>query len=128
MGRFGPHDRTEFLALKAACYSGLGRTDLLALIGDRLGNYLRADATCMVQLDASTGLPIYAVGQGWADESHQMLIEHALLRTPAADPGRLVEQRRRTVVTEALISPGCRYDRDPYFEYHILWGGYRHEL
>lgn len=128
MGRFGPHERTEFLALKAACYRGLGSAELLATIGVRLGDYLRADATCMVQLDPSTALPIYAVGQGWSDESHQLLIDRALLRTPAADPGRLVEQRRRTVVTEALVPSDCRYDRDPYFAYHILWGGYRHEL
>ena len=128
MGRFGPKDRTEFLAIKAACYRCLASAELLAYLGARLSDYLRADATCMVLLDPATALPVYVVSQGWSDDAHRPLVEHALLATPTADPGMLVAQGRRTVVTEALVPAGRPYYRDPYFEYHILWGGYRHEL
>jgi DNA-binding CsgD family transcriptional regulator len=128
MARFSPKDRTEFLAIKAACYRGLTRADLLGYLGARLGDYLQADATCMVQLDLDTALPVYVVSQGWSDDAHRPLVEHALLATPTADPGILAAQGRRTVVTEALVPAGRPYYRDPYFEYHVLWGGYRHEL
>lgn len=128
MARFGPQERSEFLAIKAACYRGLGSAELLAHLGDRLGRILRADATCMLQLDPATALPVYAVSQGWAEEDHRPLIEHALLRSPAADPGLLVEQRRRAVDVEALIPPDRPYYRDPYFVHHLLPRGYRHEL
>ena len=128
MGRFGPRERTEFLALKTICYDGLESSDLLARLGARLADCLEADGTCMVQLDPATTLLVYVVSQGWADDAHQPLIEHALLRTPTADPGRLVEQKLRTVVTEALVPTDQPYNRDPYFVHHILWGGYRHEL
>lgn len=55
MGRFSPRERATFLAIKAACYRGLGPAELLAFLGERLTESLRADATCMVQLDPTTG-------------------------------------------------------------------------
>jgi DNA-binding CsgD family transcriptional regulator len=128
MSRFNSADRSAFLTLKGICYRGLDRTSLLAQLNDRIGAHLRADATCMVQLDPATGLPTFAVGQGWPEDAHEILIRHALLASPTADPGYLVRRRLRSVVTETLVPEGVPYHRDPYFEYHILWGGYRHEV
>lgn len=128
MGRFSPRERAAFLALKAVCYGGLGSSELLALLGDRLGTVLRADATCMVQFDPDSALPTYVVSQGWAEEDHRPLIEHALLASPAADPGRLVEQGRRTVAVDEIVPADQPLSRDPYFEHHLFLRGYRHEL
>lgn len=128
MSRFSPRERSVFLALKAVCYSGLGTAELLATLGDRLGAVLRAEATCMMQLDPDTTLPVYVVSRGWSDEDHRPLIEHALLVSAAADPGRLLQQARRTVPVDELVDHERPYYRDPYFEYHLSLHGYRHEL
>lgn len=106
----------------------MGAADLLARVGQQVGACLRADATCMIQLDPETALPIYVVSDGWSDDDHRPLIEHALLASPAADPGRLLQQRRRTALVDELVAARQPYYRDPYFEYHLLLHGYRHEL
>lgn len=128
MGRFGPRERTEFLAIKDLCYCGLGSAALLAGLGERLGQHLRADAICMVQLDPETALPIYVVSQGWSDDDHRPLIDYALLSSPAADPGRLIEAGRRTVSVDELVSADQAFDADPYVAYHLRLRGYRFEL
>jgi DNA-binding CsgD family transcriptional regulator len=128
MGRLGTHERAIYLAIKAACYRGLGSAELLAVVGERLGEAARADATCMLQLDPATALPVYAVSQGWNDDDHRVLVEHALLTSAAADPGRLIAQGRRSVVVDQLVGTDGPYQRDPYFAYHLLPGGFRHEL
>lgn len=128
MARLGPRERTEFLAIKAACYRGLGSAELLAAVGARLGASARADATCMVQLDPETALPIYFVSRGWSAEDPRILAECALLASATADPGRLIQQRRRTVVVETLVPADDHYRQDPYFAYHLLPAGYRYEL
>lgn len=128
MARFGPRERGEFLAIKAACYRGLGSAELLAAVGVRLGAILRADATCMVQLDPATALPIYFVSSGWPGEAPRLLAELALLASPTADPGRLLQRRQRTVVVDSLVAANRPYQQDPYFAYHLLPFGYRHEL
>ncbi|MBV9578235.1 MAG: hypothetical protein JO057_06550 [Chloroflexi bacterium] len=128
MARFGPQERREFLQLKDLCYQGLDTHTLLATIGLRLAEALRADGTCMVQLDPATALPMYVISQGWPDRAFRPMIDHALLRTPTADPGRLVERGQRAVVTESLVANDQSFDRDPYFVHHILWGGFRHEI
>lgn len=128
MGRLGAHERAIYLAIKAACYRGLGSAELLAVVGERLGEAARADATCMLQLDPATALPVYAVSQGWNDDDHRVLVEHALLTSAAADPGRLIAQGRRSVVVDELVRGDRPYDHDPYFAYHLLPGGFRHEL
>jgi DNA-binding CsgD family transcriptional regulator len=128
MPRLGPRERGEFLAIKAACYSGLGSAELLAAVGARLGGSVRADATCMVQLDPVTALPIYFVSQGWSEEDPRILAESALLASATADPGRLIQQRRRTVVVETLVATDVPFRQDPYFVHHLLPAGYRYEL
>jgi DNA-binding CsgD family transcriptional regulator len=128
MGRLGTHERVIFLAIKAVCYRGLGSAELLAFVGERLGAATRADATCMLQLDPATALPVYAVSQGWDADDHRVLAEYVLLASATADPGRLLAEGRRSVVVDELISSDRPYDHDPYFAYHLLPRGFRHEL
>lgn len=128
MARFGPRERAVFLAIKAACYRGLGSAELLAYIGDRLAESVRADASCMVRLDPATALPIYLVSRGWATGDFRPLVEHALLVSRAADPGRLMAQGQRTVVVDEIVPADRPYTHDPYFAHHLLLGGYRHEI
>lgn len=128
MARLGARERSEFLAIKTACCRGLGSAELLDVVGSRLGASLRADATCMVQLDPATALPIFFVSRGWTDEDARILADNALLASATADPGRLIQQRRRTIEVESLVAADRPYQRDPYFACHLLPAGYRYEL
>lgn len=128
MGRFGAAERADFLAIKSACYRGLRSAELLAYVGERLKGSLRADATCMVQLDPMVSLPVFSVSQGWSSDAHLLLIDNALLASPTADPPALIAQERRTVAVDELVPNDRPYQQDPYFAHHILWGGYRYEL
>jgi DNA-binding CsgD family transcriptional regulator len=127
MGRFSPRERATFLAIKAACYRGLGPAELLAFLGERLTESLRADATCMVQLDPATALPTYYVSRGWEAGDARLVVEQALLVSPGADPGRLLAQGRRAVRLEELID-APPLSREPYFACHLLPRGYRYEV
>lgn len=128
MGRFGPREQVEFQALKALCYQGLESAALLTAVGERLAAATRADANCMLELDPDTSLPIYAVSQGWDDDDHIPLIEHALLVSRAADPGLMIAKGPRTAIVDELLPDDEPYYRDPYFAYHLCLRGYRYEV
>jgi 8-oxo-dGTP pyrophosphatase MutT (NUDIX family) len=127
MARLGTAERAVFDAVRRSCYRGLVSAELRAAASQRLGEYLRADAYCGMELDPSIPLPVHAVSDGWPPEAHEPLLVHAVLASPTADPPRLLASGRRAVDVDELLG-ARRRDGDPYFTHHILPFGYRWEV
>jgi hypothetical protein len=127
MARLGTAERAVFDAVRRSCYRGLVSAELRAAASQRLGEYLRADAYCGMELDPSITLPVHAVSDGWPPEAHEPLLVHAVLASPTADPPRLLASGRRAVDVDELLG-ARRRDGDPYFTHHILPFGYRWEV
>lgn len=126
MPRLAPPERREFLAIRALCHAGLSSSELRARVASRLRQHLRADAYCAAELEPTTFLPIHLVSDPWPASAFPLVLEHALLVSPAADPPRLVLSGKRVAVVDELI--GASADGDPYLEHHLLPFGYRHEV
>jgi DNA-binding CsgD family transcriptional regulator len=125
MARLGAAESSEFCALRSLCYAGLSSAALRERLARRLRKTLRVDAFCLMELDPNVVLPVHGVSDPWTAEDYRVLAERVILASPAADPARLHQSGRRTVnVDEVALDPS----RDPYFEYHLLPRGYRHEL
>ncbi|MFO0686446.1 MAG: LuxR C-terminal-related transcriptional regulator [Sandaracinus sp.] len=92
-----------------------------------LARYLRADAYCAMEIDPATTLPIHDVNHGWPREYLAPLVEEALFKSTTADTGLLTRHARRAIILDELVKD-ARPERDPYFQFHVLPFGYRHEI
>ena len=91
MGRLTSAEAGEFRSIRAACYQDLDPAELLAVVGSRLRRFLGADAFCANEVDPGTLLLTSAASDGWPIEARPLFLDHVYLRTPAADPGRLLQ-------------------------------------
>jgi DNA-binding CsgD family transcriptional regulator len=125
LARFNASQQRTFRDLKAICHSGLTSIALRQALAKALDRLLGLDAFCLMELDPEIALPIHGVTRGWSDEAHDLLLDRVLLVSPVADIGRMHHAGERTVRPEQV----ARSDpADPYFRYHLLPYGYRHEL
>jgi DNA-binding CsgD family transcriptional regulator len=127
MGRFGAEERVAAQQVRATCASGLDSVGLRERVSRVLSRYLRADAYCAMELDPATTLPIHDVNHGWPSEYLEPLVEEALFRSHTADTGFLTRHPRRALILDELVEGG-RPERDPYYRFHVLPFGYRHEI
>ena len=128
MARFNSTEGTAFRSIRAICHQEIGAEQLLAAVGRKLQRLTGSDAFCSCQIDPATTLLTSAVYEGWPDEAKPMLIEHVLLKSKAADAPWMLKEGLRTMDVEDLLSDLDRPLEDPYFQYHLLPFGYRHEF
>ena len=127
MARLGSEEKRTFSAVRRACASGLDSIALREEVSKHLARYLRADAYCAMEIDPATTLPVHDVNHGWPPEYLTPLVEKALFRSTTADTGYLTRHRRRAIIVDELAE--CRSPlADPYFQFHVLPFGYRHEI
>lgn len=127
MARFTTAEGVEFRAIRAACYDGLSSERLFACVNSRLRSMIGLDAYCSNQIDPETFLLTRAVAEGWPYEAKRLLIERVFLQSRVADPSRLFGSGRRSLDVEDWLSDLDAPLDDPYFQYHLLPFGYRHE-
>jgi uncharacterized protein len=127
MARFGLQERATFQAVRAACVVGLDSIALRERVSRILSRYLLADAYCSMELDPVTTLPVHDVTHGWPREYLAPLVEEALFKSTTADTGFLTRQSRRALILDELVVDH-RPERDPYYRFHVLLFGYRHEI
>jgi DNA-binding CsgD family transcriptional regulator len=127
MARFGLQERACFQAVRAACGVGLDSIALRERVSRALSRYLLADAYCAMELDPVTTLPVHDVNHGWPREYLAPLVEDALFKSTTADTGFLTRQSRRALILDELVADH-RPERDPYYRFHVLPFGYRHEI
>ena len=128
MARFNATEGIAFRSIRAACYQELDVAQLLMAVGQKLQRLTGSDSFCSCQIDPAITLITYAVSEGWPDEVHPMLIEHVIFRSKAADAPLMLKEGLRTVNVEDLLSDLDKPLEDPYFQYHLLPFGYRHEV
>lgn len=63
--------------------------------------------------------------QGWSPEAYRLLAERVIRASAAADPPQMFRRGWRTISAERVV-PDTQVD--PYFAFHLLPFGYRHEL
>jgi DNA-binding CsgD family transcriptional regulator len=128
MSRLASDEATEFRSIRAACYQGLDATELLALVGRRLQRFLGADAFCANEVDPATLLLTSAASEGWPIEARPLFLDHVYLRTPAADPARLLEACRSTADVHQVLAGLDSPQKDPFFQFHLLPFGYWYNI
>jgi DNA-binding CsgD family transcriptional regulator len=127
VARLGAEEKLVFAAVRRACTRGLDSVALRRAVSRELLCYLRADAYCAMELDPVTTLPVHDVNYGWPPDYLAPLIENALFRSKTADPGYLRRHPRRAIILDELLGSVAPL-RDPYFQFHVLPFGYRHEI
>ena len=128
MARFNTTEGSAFRSIRAICHQELDVEQLLTAVGEKLQRLTGSDAFCSCQIDPSITLLTSAVSEGWPDEAKPMLIEHVVLKSKAADAPWMLKEGLRTMDVEDLLSSLDRPLEDPYFQYHLLPFGYRHEI
>ncbi len=127
MARLGAEERATFHAVRRACAGGHDSVGLREAVSRHLVRYLRADAYCAMEIDPATTLPVHDVNLGWPKEYLAPLVEKALFKSQTADTGLLTRHPRRAIIVDELLG-GRPPAQDPYFEFHVLAFGYRHEI
>jgi DNA-binding CsgD family transcriptional regulator len=128
MGRFNSAEAAEFRTVRAACYRDLDPQELLALVGNHLQRFLGADAFCANEVDPATLLLTSAASDGWPIEARPPFLDRVYLRTPAADPGRLLHEGRSTLDVHQVLGGLDPPHRDPFFQFHLLPFGYWYDI
>lgn len=128
MARFNTTEGIAFRSIKAMCHQELDIEHLLAGVGQKLQRLTGSDSFCSCQIDPATSLLTSAVSEGWPDEAEHMLIEHVIFKSKAADAPWMLKEGLRTMDVEDLLSDLDKPLEDPYFQYHLLPFGYRHEI
>ncbi len=128
MARFNTTEGIAFRSIRATCYQELDVAQLLMVVGQKLQRLTGSDSFCSCQIDPAITLHTSAVSEGWPDEAKPMLIEHVLLKSKAADAPWMLKEGLRTMDVENLLSDLEKPLGDPYFQYHLLPFGYRHEI
>ncbi len=126
MPRFTHAERSTFLAVKALCYRGLDSVTLRAAVAERLSRHLGTDEFAFLALDPTSGVPVHVI-ETWPVEACFAILEHAMLRSPAADFGRSAQYPRRAHVIEQLIGVERLAD-DPYLTKVLRPFGVTHEV
>jgi DNA-binding CsgD family transcriptional regulator len=128
MGRLTAAEAAEFRRIRAACSQDLDPPELLALVGARLRRFLGADAFCANEVDPATLLLTSAASEGWPTEARAPFLDRVYLRTPAADPGRLLQDGRRTLDVHQVLAGADSPRHDPFFQFHLLPFGYWYDI
>ena len=128
MARFSTTEEIAFRSIRATCHQELDVPQLLAAVGQKLQCLTGSDAFCSCQIDPATTLLTSAVSEGWPDEAEPMLIEHVVFKSKAADAPWMLKEGLRSMDVEDLLSGLDKPLNDPYFQYHLLPFGYRHDL
>src|ERR1700742_4497530 len=126
MARLGSDEKRTFSLVRRACATGLDSIAFRAEVSKHLARYLHADAYCAMDLDPATTLPVHDVNYGWPPEYLTPLVEKALFRSKTADTGYLTRHPKRAIIVDELAEG--RPLTDPYFQFHVLPFGYRHEI
>ena len=128
MARFNTTEGIAFRSIRAMCHQELDVEQLLTAVGQKLQRLTGSDAFCSCQIDPVTTLLTSAVSEGWPDEAESMLIEHVIFKSRAADAPWMLKEGLRTMDVEDLLSGLDKPLKDPYYQYHLLPFGYRHEF
>ena len=128
MARFNTTEDIAFRSIRAACYQELDVAQLLMVVGQKLQHFIGSDSFCSSQIDPATTSLTYSVSEGWPNEAKSMLIEHVAFKSKAADAPLMLKEGIRAVDVEDFLSDLDNPLEDPYFQYHLLPFGFRHEV
>ncbi len=127
VARLGNEERQTFALVRRACAAHSDSIGLREDVSKHLMRYLRAYAFCAMEIDPVTTLPVHDVNHGWPPEYVLPLVEKALFSSRTADTGFLTRHCRRALILDELLGSDSP-KQDPYFQYHVLPFGYRHEI
>lgn len=127
MARLPASLRTELLALKHLCYSGLDAQTLRLRVTRRLTRALDLDAFCFPVADPVTALPLDVLHEGRPPEAFEAFVDRVYLRSAVSDIGRCARLPRRVLLVEELL-PRAHPERDPYVDVMLRPYGLRHEV